>query len=157
MINCTVWFGIDKVRPRFCNTPSPEYFNMHFTLIFSVLLTVASSLPFEPRQEQSLAPQLLSTINDLNTAVAGLTTAVNKFDGSLLGLLPQALGVAKAEVKLDFTILKATHTADKSAHFTAAESTNIVNALASGIGPIQASLDALKQKVTLVWQLKVSG
>lgn len=123
---------------------------MHFTLIFSVLLAVVSSLPVEPRQEQSLAPQLLSTISDLNTAVAGPTTAINKFDGSLLGLLPQVLGVAKAEVKLDFTILQATHVADKSANFTTAESTNIVNTLAGGIGPIQASLDALKQKVTIL-------
>lgn len=120
---------------------------MHFTFIFASLLTIISALPVEPRQQQSLAPQLLTTINDLNTAVTGLTTAVNKFDGSLLGLLPQALGVVKAEVKLDVTILKATHIADKSTAFTAAESTNIVNTLAGGIGPIQASLDALKQKV----------
>ncbi|KAJ4983671.1 hypothetical protein SVAN01_10829 [Stagonosporopsis vannaccii] len=119
---------------------------MHLTIIFTSLLAVVSALPVEPRQEQSLAPQLLSTINDLNTAVTGLTTAVNKFDGSLLGLLPQALGVVKAEVKLDVTILKANHIADKSGSFTAEESANIVNTLAGGIGPIQASLDALKQK-----------
>ncbi|KAH6629290.1 hydrophobic surface binding protein A-domain-containing protein [Boeremia exigua] len=119
---------------------------MQFSILFASLLAISSALPVEPRQEQSLAPQLLTTINDLNTAVTGLTTAVNKFDGSLFGLLPQALAVVKAEAKLDVTILKATYITGKSANFTAEESTNIVNTLAGGIGPIQTSLDALKGK-----------
>jgi hypothetical protein len=122
---------------------------MHFLHLFLFLLSVSYSLPVGPRQEQSLAPQLLTTINDLNTAVMGLTTAVNNFDGSLLGLLPQALAVVKAETKLDVTILKATHIAENSANFTAEESTNIVNTLAGEIGPIQASLDAVKTKVCI--------
>lgn len=122
---------------------------MQLSLLFLSLLTVSSALPHEPRQKQSLAPQLLTTINDLNTAVTDLTTAVNNFDGSLLGLLPQALAVVKTEAKLDLTILKATHITEKSVNFTAEESTNIVNSLASGIGPIQASLEALKAKVCM--------
>jgi uracil phosphoribosyltransferase len=120
---------------------------MHLFLFFHSLLTASSALPLEPRQEQSLAPELLTTINDLNTAVPELTTAVNNFDGSLFGLLPQSLDVVRTEAKLDLTILKATHITEKSASFTAEESTNIVNILAGGIGPIQASLDALKAKV----------
>lgn len=121
---------------------------MQLSLIFLSLLSISSAIPIGPRQEsQSLAPQLLTTINDLNTAVTSLTTAVNKFDGSLLGLLPQALAVVKAETKLDATILKATHITKQSANFSADESTNIVNTLAGGIGPIQASLEALKTKV----------
>lgn len=120
---------------------------MLFSVLFLSLLTVSSALPLEPRQEQSLAPQLLTTINDLNTAVTDLTTAVNKFDGSLFGLIPQALAVTKTEAKLDFTILKATHITEKSAPFTVEESTNIVSTLAGGIGPIQTSLEALKAKV----------
>jgi len=121
---------------------------MQFSLLFLSLLSISSAIPIGPRQEsQDLAPQLLTTIDDLNTAVPGLTTAVNDFDGSLLGLLPQSLAVVKAETKLDVTILKATYIADQSANFTADESTNIVNTLAGGIGPIQASLDALKTKV----------
>ena len=122
---------------------------MHISLPFLSLLTVSSSLPLESRQEQSLAPQLLTAINDLNTAVTDLTTAVNNFDGSLLGLLPQALAVVKTEAKLDLTILKATHITDKSANFSVAGSTNIVNSLATGIGPIQASLEALKAKLCM--------
>lgn len=120
---------------------------MHFPLLFASLLAISSALPLEPRQQQSLAPQLLNTINDLNTAVTGLTTAVNKFDGSLPGLLPQSLDIVKAEAELDVTIQKATQIAQKSTNFTAQESTDIVNKLAGGIGPIQASLDALKAKV----------
>ncbi|KZM24131.1 hypothetical protein ST47_g4712 [Ascochyta rabiei] len=90
--------------------------------------------------------KLLTTINNLNTAVTGLTSAVNNFDDSLLALLPQALAVVKAEAKLDVTILKATYIADESADLTAEESSNVVNTLAGGIGPIQASFDALKAK-----------
>lgn len=124
---------------------------MKLSLISLYLLTTSSALPIEPRQEQSLAPQLLTTINDLNTAVTDLTTAVTSFDGSLLGLLPQALAVLKTEARLDLTILKATHITEKSVNFTAPESTNIVNTLASGIGPIQASLEALKAKVCMTY------
>lgn len=123
---------------------------MQLSPLFLSLLTVSSALPLGVRQEQSFAPQLLTTINDLNTAVTGLTTAVNNFDGSLLGLLPQALAVVKTETKLDLTILKATHITEKSTNFTAEESTEIVNSLAGGVGPIQASLEALKAKVCTI-------
>jgi hypothetical protein len=124
---------------------------MQISVLFLSLLTVSSALPLQLRQEQSLAPQLLTTINELNVAVTDLTVAVNNFDGSLLGLLPQALAVVKTEAKLDLTILKATHITEKSAKFTAEESTNIVNTLAGGIGPIQASLEALKAKVCVTY------
>ncbi|CAO2647794.1 Nn.00g087160.m01.CDS01 [Neocucurbitaria sp. VM-36] len=117
-------------------------------LLLSLISITTSALPFSPRAAatQDLAPQLLSTINDLNTAVTSLTTAVNNFDGSLLGLLPQSLAVVGAETKVDVTILKATHIASSSASFTADESTQIVQTLASQIEPIQASLNALKTK-----------
>ncbi|KAJ4377351.1 hypothetical protein N0V83_000176 [Neocucurbitaria cava] len=98
---------------------------------------------------QDLAPQLLSTIADLNTAVTSLTSAVNAFDGSLLGLLPQSIAVVAAETKVDVTILKATHIAASSANFTADESTQVVDTLATQIGPIQDSLNALKTKVRI--------
>jgi hypothetical protein len=123
---------------------------MQIPMLLLPLLAVSSALPLVPRQEQSLAPQLLTTINDLNTAVTDLTTAVNNFDGSLLSLLSQALAVVKTEARLDLTILKATHITGKSANFTAEKSTNIANTLATGIGPIQASLEALKAKVCIV-------
>lgn len=128
---------------------------MQYSILFLSLLSITSSaVPLSPRatNTEDLAPQLLSTINELNTAVTSLTTAVNDFDGSLLGLLPQALAVVGAETKVDVTILKATHIASTSANFTAEESTQIVQTLATQIGPIQASLDALKAKVC-VYQL----
>ncbi|KAH7061908.1 hydrophobic surface binding protein A-domain-containing protein [Paraphoma chrysanthemicola] len=115
-------------------------------LLFVILsfLSISSALP-QPVVERD-APSLLATINDLNTAITKLTTAVNGFDGSLLGLLPQALAVVKAEATVDITILKATHIAESSANFTAAESQEIVGALATQIGPIEDSLNALKAK-----------
>ncbi|KAH7402613.1 hydrophobic surface binding protein A-domain-containing protein [Pyrenochaeta sp. MPI-SDFR-AT-0127] len=120
---------------------------MRFSTIFMSLLTVGWSIPIEPRQNsENLAPQLLETIKDLNTAVTDLTAAVNKFDGSLLGLLPQALAVVAAEAKVDVTILKATHITSKSSSFTAEQSLEIVLTLASQIEPISASLNALKAK-----------
>ena len=122
---------------------------MQISVLFLPLLTVSSALPLQPRQEQSLAPQLLMTINELNVAVTDLTAAVNNFDGSLLGLLPQALALVKTEAKLDLTILKTTHITERSGNFTAEESTSVVNTLADDIGPIQASLEALKAKVCM--------
>ncbi|KAF1843159.1 uncharacterized protein K460DRAFT_356924 [Cucurbitaria berberidis CBS 394.84] len=120
---------------------------MHYSILLLSLLPVSYSIPVEPRAgTQDLAPQVLETINELNTAVAGLTTAVTNFDGSFLGLLPQALAVVGAETKLDVTILKATHITKQSSNFTAAESSQIVQTLAGEIGPIQTSLDTLKTK-----------
>ncbi|KAF9697744.1 hypothetical protein EKO04_004249 [Ascochyta lentis] len=124
-----------------------EDLKIQLSLLLISLLSISSAIPIGPHHEnKSLAPQLLTTINDLNTAVIGLTTAVNRFDGSLLSLLPQALAVVKTEAKLDITILKATHIAEKSTNFTPEESTNIVNTLAGGIGPIQEFLEVLKKK-----------
>jgi hypothetical protein len=123
---------------------------MHLSIFFLSLLSISYSLPIELQVSRSLAPQLLTTINQLNNVVAGLTTAVNNFDGSLLTLLPQALAVVQAEIKVDVTILKATHIAEKSSNFTTEESANVVQTLAGGIGPIQSSLEALKAKVYVV-------
>lgn len=128
---------------------------MHYSLLLLSLLPISYSIPVVPRAStQDLAPQLLSTINELNTAVTGLTTAVNNFEGSLLGLLPQALAVVGAETKVDVTVLKATHIASQSSNFTADESTQVVQTLASQITPIQASLDALKAKVCIIVRRK---
>ncbi|KAJ4371893.1 hypothetical protein N0V86_008447 [Didymella sp. IMI 355093] len=81
----------------------------------------------QPHQEQSLAPQLLSTTDDLNTEVTDLTTAVDNFDGSFLGLLPQAFAVVKTEAKFDLTILKVASITEKSTDFSAEESKNLVH------------------------------
>lgn len=133
---------------------SQSRFNVQFSLLFLSFLTFGSAFPVEPREEQSLAPQLLTTINDLNTAVTDVTTAVKRFDGSLLGLLPQALPVVKTEARVDFTIPKATRITEKGASLTAEESTNIVDLLASGIDPLQTTLEALKAKVCSIATLR---
>lgn len=121
---------------------------MHYSILLLSLLPLSYSHPLLSREApQDLAPQLLSQIKELNTAVTSLTAAVNNFDGSLLGLLPQALAVVATETKVDAITLKATYTANESSNFTAAESTEIVQTLATQIGPIQDSLNALKAKV----------
>lgn len=122
---------------------------MRFSAVFLSLLSVSAALPVLPRQEASLAPQLLSTINDLNGAVVSLTNAVNGFDGNLLGLLPQLFEIVKTETTVDVTTVKATYITNQSSNFTAAESSEIVSTLATQIGPIQDSLTALKTKVLL--------
>jgi hypothetical protein len=71
---------------------------MQLSLLFFSLLAVSAALLLETRHQQSLAPRNLTIINDLNTAVTDLTTAVNNFDGSLLSLLLQALAVVKTEL-----------------------------------------------------------
>jgi hypothetical protein len=124
---------------------------MHYSILLLSLLPLSYSLPLQPRAEasQDLAPQLLSEFKELNTAVTSLSAAVNNFDGSLLGLLPQSLAVVAAETKVDAITLKATYTANESSNFTAAESTEIVQTLATQLGPIQDSLNAIKAKVIL--------
>lgn len=119
---------------------------MRLLILFLSFLSLSTALPTAKRD----APTLLATIKDLNTAVTSLTAAVNNFDGSLLGLLPQAFAVVGAETKVDLTTLKATHITRQSNSFTAAESTEIVQTLATQIGPIQDSLNALKTKVSPV-------
>lgn len=121
---------------------------MYYSMILLPLLPISFALPHVPRS-QDLAPQVLESINQLNTAVTELTTAVNKFDGSLFGVLPQSLAVIGAETKLDATILKAAAITSQSSNFTAEESTQVVQTLATQIGPIQTSLDALKAKVSI--------
>ncbi|KAF2178056.1 hypothetical protein K469DRAFT_696165 [Zopfia rhizophila CBS 207.26] len=117
---------------------------MRFATLLPILpLTLA--LPHVPRQ-QSRAADVLQQISELSTSVADLTAAVDDFDGSLLGLLPQSLKVIATETKLDATILKTTSTVKMSGNFTDAESTQVVGALAGLVDPISKSLDALKAK-----------
>ena len=110
------------------------------------LLPLTLALPHVPRAE-SLAPQILEQISSLNSSLASLTSAVNAFDGSLLGLIPQSLAVITASTKLDATTLKTTFIAKHSANLTDSESLNVVAGLANLITPIQSSLGALKDKV----------
>jgi hypothetical protein len=142
------------------NVPSQAPSHVHqptmiSSLIFLPVLTLTSalSLSLSPRQSQDLAPELLSQIADLSTSVTQLTSAVNSFDGSLLGVLPQGLGVITAEKKVDHLVLDATRTAQDSSAFTAPESRDILVALAGQIDPIKGSLEALKGKVRLLYML----
>jgi outer membrane murein-binding lipoprotein Lpp len=139
---------------------------MQYSLLFLSFLSVSHSLPLvsrealhdlAPRLVPRDAPQLLSQIRDLNTAVTSLTSAVNAFDGSLLGLLPQSLAVVATEAKVDALTLKATYTAEQSSNFTAAESTEIVQTLATQIGPIQDSLNAIKAKVSIATSVNINA
>lgn len=127
---------------------------MRLSSVIIPLLPLTLALPHTniPRASD-LAPQVLETITALNSSVAELTTAVNNFDGSLLGVLPQSLAVITAETKLDATTLKATAITSQSSNFTQAESQSIVSALAGLIQPIQTSLDALKAKVRFLFHL----
>ncbi|KAF2998646.1 hypothetical protein E8E13_007777 [Curvularia kusanoi] len=104
----------------------PDHKSSKIDVYESKIFVHTSAWPLDHRQEQSLAPELLSTISELNTAVTDLTTAVNTFDGSLLGLIPQSFAVVSAEAKLDIEILKATYIAKQSANFTTEESGSIV-------------------------------
>jgi len=117
--------------------------HLSFPILSLLSLSLTTAFPHTPRD----APTLLTTISELNTAVTSLTSAVNAFSGTLSGLLPEALGVISAETRVDTTVLKATYIASASGNFTASESTEIVQSLATQIGPIQTSLDALKDKV----------
>ncbi|KAH8599080.1 hydrophobic surface binding protein A-domain-containing protein [Bisporella sp. PMI_857] len=125
---------------------------MRYSMLLLPLLPITFALPYVPRS----APQVLDTIDELSTAVTDLTTAVNNFDGSLLGLIPQSLAIVKASTTLDVTILKATFLTSQSANFTSEESTQIVLKLAGQIGPIQASLEALKAKQPLFKQALIA-
>ncbi|KAJ8108369.1 hypothetical protein OPT61_g8222 [Boeremia exigua] len=101
-------------------------YNMYFNIIFTSLLSLGSALPVEPREEQSLAPQLLVTFKDLRTTATGLTAAVNKFDGSILGSLPQALAIIDIANEIDGTLSNATQIAEQSVTFTAEESSAVI-------------------------------
>jgi hypothetical protein len=72
---------------------------------------------------------------------------VNKFGGSILGLVTQTLAVVKIQVMLNVTILRATYVTSESGNVTAEEGAGIVITLSGDIEPIQTSLDALKAKV----------
>lgn len=120
------------------------------TLVLALVpLTFALPGPNLVSRAPDLAPQILGKIAEINTAVGGLSTAVNNFDGSLVNILPQSLAVISAELKLDATTLTTTFITKQSSNFTAAESQNVVGALAGLIGPIQNSLTALSAKVCL--------
>lgn len=152
--------GRYKLVPAFLNitrpsclisTPSTKMISSFIVLPF---LALTSALALTPRQDSAdLAPQLLSQIADLSTSVTQLTSAVNAFDGSLLGVLPQGLGVITAEKDVDSRVLKATRTAQDSSAFTAPESRDVLIALAGQIDPIKGSLEALKAKVRLLYML----
>jgi hypothetical protein len=118
--------------------------SMLSSLILLPLFTLTSALSLSPRQSST---QLLAQISELSTSVTQLTSAVNSFDGSLLGVLPQGLGVITAEKDVDARVLKATRTAQDSSAFTAPESRDVLVALAGQIDPIKGSLEALKGKV----------
>jgi hypothetical protein len=118
------------------------------------LLPLTLALPYdtphlEKRASTDLANETLSEITELSSAVTELTDAVNDFDGSLLHVIPQSLAVITTETKLDATILKATWIVKQSMNFTDSESSSIVNALANLITPIQTSLTALTEKVSV--------
>ncbi|KAF2119251.1 hydrophobic surface binding protein A-domain-containing protein [Lophiotrema nucula] len=126
-------------------------------LLSTVLLTclpLASALPkFEHRADtylerraSDLGPQIRSQLDVLNASVIELTAAVNKFDGTLLGVLPQSLAVIGAETKLDATIVKLTILSKQTAPLTADESESVVTTLASLLTPIQTSLTAITDK-----------
>ncbi|KAF2014356.1 hypothetical protein BU24DRAFT_410107 [Aaosphaeria arxii CBS 175.79] len=123
---------------------------MRPSAIISILAPVALALPATlVSRAEDLAPRVLTQISALNEALGGLTTAVNNFDGTLLGVLPQSLAVIGAETKLDATTVKTTLIVNRSSNFTDAESQEVVGALAGLIGPIQTSLDVLKAKYPL--------
>lgn len=122
-----------------------------FLLSLFTLTTTAlpsSSSPNLPRAA-SLGAQVRSQIDVLNASVIELTSAVNNYDGSLLGLIPQSLAVVSATAKVDATTVKTAWLTQLSANFTAAESESVVTTLASLITPIQGSLSALESKVRL--------
>ncbi|KAF2728795.1 hypothetical protein EJ04DRAFT_476766 [Polyplosphaeria fusca] len=119
---------------------------MRFTIFTLTLLPLATALPKLVHRATDLGPQVRSQIDVLNSSVIELTSAVNNFDGSLLGVVPQSLAVVTAEAKLDATTLKITHLAKQSDSFTEPESESIVTTLATLIGPIQGSLTALTNK-----------
>jgi hypothetical protein len=121
---------------------------MHYSILLLSLLAPTHSLPLSASPD--LAPQLHQHLTTFNTAVTDLTTVVTNFDGALLSLIPQGLGVISASTKVDATVLSATVTTRASANFTAAESTDIVQTLATQITPIQTCLNALKNKVCLI-------
>lgn len=121
---------------------------MHYSFFLLPFIAISHAVPLVPRQDsQDLAPQLIEQIRSLGAATKQLTTAVNNYDGSLFGVLPQGIAVISAEKKVDSLTLKATDTAQESSKFTAPESTEVVQTLATQIGPTQDSLNALKSKV----------
>ncbi|KAF1972644.1 hypothetical protein BU23DRAFT_568852 [Bimuria novae-zelandiae CBS 107.79] len=117
-----------------------------YILPILTLVPLAYSLPSKTRQASSLAPQIIEQISTINASLISLTTAVNTFDGTLLHVLPQSLGVITAETSLDAAILKTTFTTKHSGNFTETESNSVVGTLAGLIAPIQTSLTALSGK-----------
>jgi hypothetical protein len=123
---------------------------MHYSLFLLPVIAISHAAPLAPRQySQNLAPQLIEQIRSLGAATKQLTTAVNNYDGSLFGVLPQGIAVISAEKKVDGLTLEATDTAQESSKFVASDSTEVVQTLATQIGPTQDSLNALKTKVCI--------
>ncbi|KAF1960554.1 hypothetical protein CC80DRAFT_532203 [Byssothecium circinans] len=124
---------------------------MHYSTFLLALPLLTTALPSLPLQERAtdLGPEVRAQIDVLNSSVIQLTSAVNAFDGTLLGWIPQSLAVVSASVKLDGTIVKTTQLAQASSNFTEAGSSSIVTTLASLVTPIGGSLDALVAKYPL--------
>jgi hypothetical protein len=127
---------------------NPSTVNMRFAILALPLIAAVSALPAIPQvQVTNLAPKVLKEVAELGKELTELTNAVNKFDGSKLGFIPQLLGVAGKETKVSNTVKKTTYLTKKSSNFTAAESTQIVQALAGQVTPIQGTLSAIQAKV----------
>ncbi len=120
------------------------------TVLLSLLPACLAAPSLVPRGDQDRYSQLLSTIGEIGSATADLTEAVNAFDPSLFTVVQDSVKVAVAEGKVDLNTLVATYWAHDSCNFTATESKTIVDTLAGQIGPIQASLTALQNKVFLL-------
>ncbi|ORY01571.1 hydrophobic surface binding protein A-domain-containing protein [Clohesyomyces aquaticus] len=133
---------------------------MHFLATLSVLPLVALALPHYlsypeseypsfaelVRRQNDNAPRLLEEISNMNSFTVALTAAVNDFDGSLLGVLPQSIAVLSAQSKLDNSITKCTKIAQKSSNFTQEESQNVVASLGGVLTQTKDSLTALTGK-----------
>lgn len=65
-------------------------------------------------------------------------------------LIPQAYPIVQTNAQLDITILEGTQIAKKSANFTAAKSSNIVDTLADVVSSIRGSPDVRQRKVCVI-------
>ena len=80
--------------------------------------------------------------------MAELTTAVENFDGTLLGILPESLQLLASDGKVYVATKETTAVVESSSNFTMDESLSIVESLAGLITPINGSLNALVAKVS---------
>ncbi|CAI6337411.1 unnamed protein product [Periconia digitata] len=123
----------------------PLLTTLPFLSLSSALPTSSLSSPILPRAA-SLGAEVRSQIDVLNASVIELTAAVNAYDGSLLGVIPQSLAVISATAKVDGTTVKTAWLTQLSGNFTVDESQSVVTTLATLITPIRGSLEALGGK-----------